>query len=493
MALFPTHLSRRSLLAVTGASALAAHGGLLDFASSLFADVPKPAFKPRVRVVFVRPEADRNWMGWPGAAFNPEAKQAEYTRILTEAAKKLGVQFEVSPIPVHEPESVEALVEDLPKLRLDGLVAIVMNLKSWPQALHIAKNRGDAPMIVFSPLGTSMAEQIKPILAVPKTFVAATQDVQWLATGMRMLKAVAEMKQARICMIAGDAIKDRRIDVLGTTLHYVPLERWVAEVRKTEDSDESRALADYYAREAVRVVEPRKADLLEAAKNYVVARRIMAAEKCQGISVDCYRLLNERRIGCGMCVAWSRLLDEGIVAACEADADAAVTMLMTGLLFDRPGFQQDPSPNTVSGTLIGNHCTCATRLAGFTQPHEPFELRNHAESETGVAMKVTWRPEQEITVVKFQPPNTLALCTGRVVGNVAEKDATGCRTSIEVRLDGVDPKAVQGNHQLFVYGKLDAPLSAFASLAGLQVAGICEGRPVQPDKPIRHGLPPVAG
>jgi len=466
------NVSRRNFLTLTGASALAAKLGLLDFASSLCADAPKSTTRPRVRAVFVRPETDRYWMGWPGAAYDPEARQAEYTKILTAAAKSLGVRFEVNPVPVHEPESVEDLLAELEQSPPDGLIVTVMNVKSWARVHYLAKNRPDVPMIVFSPLGTGFAENARPIRGVPKTFVAATQDAEWLSTGMKMLKAIAEMKNARIAIIAGQAAKDVRLDAIGTTLHYLPLDRWPAEVRKVEESAESRAIADYYAREALRVVEPRQADILAAAKNYVVARNIMAAENCQGISVDCFPLVNERRVGCGMCLAWSRLLDEGIVAACEGDPDAAVSMMLTSLLFDRPGFMQDPAPNTVNNTLIGSHCTCATKLAGFDQPHEPFELRSHAESQTGVALKVVWRPEQEITILKFRAPATLALATGRVVGNVADKDSTGCRTAIEVRLDGADPADIQGSHQLFVYGNLDAPLKAFAQLAGLTVAPI---------------------
>lgn len=464
--------SRRTFLTVAGSTAIASRLGFWDYAERLSAAVPPAVRRPRVRAVFVRPNTDRNWMGWPGAHYDPEFQQNQYTRILTEAAGRLGMELEITALPLHEPERVSEFLEGLVQSPPDGLVITAMNLKSWQQVHYLALNRPDIPTIVFSPLGTAFGEQIQPIQRVPHTFVAATQDAHWLAAGMRMLKTTAEMKSARLCIVGGNTSRDAPVQALGTTLHYVPLDRWPAEVRKVEESDQVRALADYYTREAVRIVEPRQAEILAAAKNYFVARNIMAAERCQGISVDCYRLLNERQIGCGMCLAWSRLLDEGIVAACEADSEAAVTMSLVIRLFDRPGFMQDPAPNTVSNTLVGSHCTCATKLAGFNQPHEPFELRNHAETETGVSLKVAWRPEQEITIVKFRAPDALAMTTGRVVGNIAEQDATGCRTAIEVRLDGVAPETVRGHHQLFVYGKLDAPLSAFAALAGLHVTRV---------------------
>ena len=464
--------SRRTFLTVAGSTAIATRLGFWDYVERLSAAVPAAARRPRVRAVFVRPNIDRNWMGWPGAHYDPEFQQGQYTRLLTEAAERQGMQLHINPQPLYEPEAVTEFLEELAGTPPDGLVITAMNLKSWPQVHYLVQNRPDIPTIVFSPLGTAFGEQIQPIQQAPHTFVAATQDSHWLTAGMRMLKTTADMKAARLCIVAGNAARDVPVKSLGTTLHYVPLDRWPAEVRKVEESEQVRALADYYAREAVRIVEPRQAEILAAAKNYFVARHIMATERCQGISVDCYRLLNERQIGCGMCLAWSRLLDEGITAACEADANAAVTMSLVSRLFDRPGFMQDPAPNTVNNTLVGSHCTCATKLAGFNQPHEPFELRSHAETETGVSLKVAWKPEQEITIVKFRAPDALAVATGRVVSNIAERDATGCRTAIEVRLDGVDPTTVRDHHQLFVYGKLDAPLRAFAALAGLRVTQV---------------------
>jgi hypothetical protein len=142
-------------------------------------------------------------------------------------------------------------------------------------------------------------------------------------------------------------------------------------------------------------------------------------------------------------------------------------------LLGRPGFMQDPAPNTLRNTLIGSHCTCATRLDGFDKPHAPFVLRSQAESASGVALQVLWRPGQEITIMKFLAPDKIVLGTGRVVENVAGAAATACRTSVEVKLDGLaDARNVKDNHQLFLCGKWDEPLSAFAELAGLKAAPI---------------------
>jgi hypothetical protein len=376
-------------------------------------------------------------------------------------------------MPLDDAEAIVAFTEQTSKSPPDGLIVIVMHLKSWPKAEYIARNRGAAPTVVFSPLGTAFAEQVRTVRAVPRTFVAATPDAQWLAFGLQMLKTVFQLQRARLCIVSGTSTEERSVKSTGTTLCYVPLDRWIQELSRIDTTDEMQAIAAYYMREAQKIVEPRKEDILSAAKNYLIARRIMAAEKCQGISVDCFPLLNERRIACGMCLAWSRLLDEGLVGACEGDSDAAVSMLLTSSLLGQPGFMQDPAPNTVRNTLIGSHCTCPTCLDGFEKPHAPFILRSQAESASGVALQVLWRPGQEITIVKFSAPDTLVLGTGHVVDNVDGAGATACRTSVEIEVDGLaDARDVKVGHPLLLSGKWDSQLKAYAELAGLRVVPV---------------------
>jgi hypothetical protein len=288
-----------------------------------------------------------------------------------------------------------------------------------------------------------------------------------------MFNTVWQMKNSRLCIVRGNKVEDRPLDVIGTTLHYIPRNRWPEEFKKLETTDEVKAIADYYAKEAKKIVEPNQEDILNAAKTYFTARRIMAAENCQGIAVDCLPLIGSRSVPCPPCIALSRLLDEGRVGACEADWNAAISMLMTGLLFDRPGFMQDPAPNTVNNTLMGAHCTCATRLNGYDKPHEPFILRSHSESGLGVSPQVLWRIGQEATIMKFQGPGSIILGTGRVVSNIATPPSGGCRTSVELEVDGVaDTRDVKGFHQLFIYGNLERQFKDYCQLAGIKVTHI---------------------
>jgi len=188
--------------------------------------------------------------------------------------------------------------------------------------------------------------------------------------------------------------------------------------------------------------------------------------------MDCLGPITRREI-LPPCVAFSRLRDEGMLGTCEADWNAAISTRLTDLLFDRPGFMQDPAPNTVNNTLMGAHCTCATKLDGFDKPPAPFILRSHSESNLGVAMQVLWRVGQEVTIMKFQGPESIILGTGRVLRNIDTPPSGGCRTSLEIEVDDVaDSRDIKGFHQLFIYGNLELQFKAYCDLAGIKVVHI---------------------
>ena len=117
--------------------------------------------------------------------------------------------------------------------------------------------------------------------------------------------------------------------------------------------------------------------------------KVLADEGCQGIAIDCLPHVRDRSAA-APCLGFSCLNDQGTAAACQPDWPAAVSLRLTYLLLNRPGFMQNICVNTVNNRLMGAHCTCPTLLAGPGQPAAPFVARSHAESDTGVAVQVIW-------------------------------------------------------------------------------------------------------
>jgi hypothetical protein len=462
-------------MSAVGVSALAVNTSLLSYTSAAVADEAKPAAKPRIRVVFFRPKVDRYWMGWPGACYDIKAREADYVKIMSDAAKELGIQLDVDAEPVADMAAVKTLLEECKQSPPDGIVITVGSLSPdyWPQANQFVAEKGELPTIVFSPMGTSFTGHLQDMRKAKKTLVAATQDLTWLATGMKMFRTMWDMKNTRICIINGTKTEDHVVNGLGTTLHHIPLNRWVEEFQKTEVTEEVKAVAESLKKQAEKIVEPKPDDIINAAKNYVVAKRIMAAENCQGISLNCLGLVQTRKIPCPPCMAWLKLNDEGLVGCCECDVTSALSLRLCSLLTGRPGFMQDPAPNTVSNTFMGAHCSSPTKLRGFDKPAEPLILRSHSESEIGVSPQVLWPKDEAVTVMKLIEPAKMILGTGKVVANIDTPPAGGCRTSVELAMDNVaDTLDCQGFHQLFILGKHDLLFKAYSQLAGIEVAPI---------------------
>ncbi len=471
-------LDRRDFMATVGLSSLAASGVFGATASARAGNETSTAAaktRPRVRAVFLHPKTDRYWMGWPGAAYDIKRRDAEFTNRMKIAAEELDVDLEVDAEPLAEISDVDKLLAECKQSPPDGLIAVVgaLSPRYWPHADKLAAEKGDVPLIVFSPMGTSFTGHLQATREAKKCFTAATQDHGWLATGMKLLRTIWDMKTTRLCIVNGDQTRDRVLKVIGTTLHFMPLKRWTDELAGQKVTPEVEALAEEFAATAKKIVEPNRQDILKAAKNYFVARRIMEAENCHGISINCLGLVGEREIDCPPCMAWQKLNDEGSVGCCECDWNAAISLRLCFLLTGRPGFMQDPVPNTVNGTLMGAHCSSPRKLRGPNGPSEPCILRSHSESNIGVAPQVIWPIGEPVTVIDFDGSSRLILGTGEVVANIDTPPCGGCRTSVELKMDNVDdPRDCKGFHQPFILGRHDRLFRAYCRLAGIEVVPI---------------------
>jgi L-fucose isomerase-like protein len=148
------------------------------------------------------------------------------------------------------------------------------------------------------------------------------------------------------------------------------------EYQRTAVDDEVQAMAADYTRRARRQVGATKEDMINGVRSYVVARTILKREQGDAITMDCLGALGRTKISLP-CIAWSKMNDDGVPAGCEADLGAVATHCIVQYLFDRPGFQQNPVAETARQAIIGAHCSCPTKLRGFSESPEPFDLLHH--------------------------------------------------------------------------------------------------------------------
>ncbi|MBN1346895.1 MAG: hypothetical protein JXQ73_29660 [Phycisphaerae bacterium] len=467
-------LSRRELL-LTAAGAGVVGGYVLREATAAEASEPidaEPREKwPDVRVAFLRPK-DKYWLGWPGTAWDVGACQ-EYMKkgkaLIAKFGEELKVRVDIEPEPLYDEAAVNAFLAKIKQTKPGGVILMPLHMNQWASVNKLAGS--GRPTIIFAPLGTCFTGHIQQVSKQPGVYLASSADFELnpIRYGMKMIRTEHDVRRSRIAVLRGSETKDQVLEPFGLKLRYLPRARFPEAFKKIDAKDPKVvAMADDYQKRAAKIVEPKREDIINASRNYYACLDIMKAEQCNGFTMDCLGLVMAREIPCPPCMAYAKLLDVGIPGVCEADINAVMSHMLCCKLLDRPGFQQDPVPETVHNTFIGAHCVCGTKLNGYDKPSEKFILRSHSESDIGVSLQVIWRPEQEVTVMQFAGPGKMMLGKGKVLRNFDTPPAGGCRTSVELAIDGpVDTRDTKGFHQLFIYGDHVRDFQAYGQMFGI--------------------------
>ncbi len=470
-------VSRREVLLSTAVAGLA--GGLFAQtarAKEFVRPVEPQAQWPKVRVAFMRPR-EKYWLGWPGTAFPLEDYVAKSRKLTEQFAKELNIRLEFAPEPIYDETAAGKWAEETRASDADAALLFPLHFQEVRSKGTLGPMIASGkPTIAFVPLGMCFTSHVRNFCELPRLYLASSPDFELgpVRFGLKMVRTNHNIRHGKIAVLRGNETKEERLEPFGLTIRYLPRDRFVEALQSINPAaPEVTAMADEYSKAAQKIVEPKRTDLLNAARNYYAAVKIMNDEGCTGISMDCLGAVYDKNIPCPPCLAWSKLLDQGIPGVCEADINAVMGHTLCCELLDRPGFMQDPVPNTDTNTLIGAHCVCGTRLNGYDQAREPFVLRSHSESDIGVSVQVLWKEGQEVTVMQMTAPDTMILGKGKVLRNYQTPPAGGCRTSVDISIDAPeDVRATKGFHQLFIYGDHVRQFKAYAQMYDLKTEHI---------------------
>jgi L-fucose isomerase-like protein len=235
-------------------------------------------------------------------------------------------------------------------------------------------------------------------------------------------------------------------DAWGPEIVDVPLEA-LRSAMDQSDPEEVQSLQADFQTGASGIREPSHNDLAMAAKVAVGLRRVIRECRLDACTVRCFDLvLDLKTTGC---LALSALLDEGVVAGCEGDLPAALTMLWMQEMSGQLSFMANPQDlDPASNTLWLAHCTIARRMV------QRYRLRSHFESSLGVGIQGELAPGDY----------TLARIGGKELRELFVSDAEllangdsemRCRTQVQLRLvEKVDQllNRPMGNHHVILPG-----------------------------------------
>ncbi len=474
-------LSRREFLGTTAAGAgamfLAGHlGGRMAMADVAAGGSDLPPVK--IHVVF----AGKAGAAWPKPPFDVKAEVAKLDRQLAETERKLGdIQFVGREI-VQSPAEAAKVAAGLKDA--DAVLLFHLSLGTLPELQQIVEV--GRPTVIFSQpfSGHEWMFVVQWQKAGRRVALVPTSDWGEITEAAAVLRAPARMRRSRLVVVGkpdGTVPAQSAAQVkqkLGVEVVPVSVEKLV-EAHKAVDPGLAEEEADkHWLRPAKKVVEPSREEVIKSARMYFAMKNIMAAERAQAITIRCLGGIPIDVLGYP-CLGFARLLDSGLVGACEADMDSSLTMLMFQYAFGVPGFITDPLFDLAKNAVIHAHCTSPTRMDGPKGERAPFTIRTHRDDDRGAALAVEMRVGQIITCAKLINLDTMILSTGKII-EVPDFDDRGCRTQITTEvadarrmldnwgagmLDGWMPQL----HRVVFYGDRTRGVQYLSTLMGFKI------------------------
>ena len=186
---------------------------------------------------------------------------------------------------------------------------------------------------------------------------------------------------------------------------------------------------------------------------YLALRDLVGKYRLSGLTLRCFDLLGTvRNTGC---LGLAKLNAEGIVATCEGDIPAMLSMVIGRALTGVSGFQANPSrldPET--GEVLFAHCTVPLDMV------TRYVFDTHFESGIGMGIRGHLQ-EGPVTVFKVAGDFSRHFAEeGTLLRNQSQPDL--CRTQVVLRLPETDYflKNPIGNHHIILPGHVKALLDA---------------------------------
>ena len=212
-----------------------------------------------------------------------------------------------------------------------------------------------------------------------------------------------------------------------------------------------------------------KESMIESIKYYIALKELCDEYALSAISVKCYTTYMGK-----VCLAYSLLAEEGIVASCEGDVTNALTMQMVYELSGRPVNNTDLLYlDEKKNTILFAHCGSS----GFSIAGGEIELAPVRLAETGVCCKFVMAAGKVTAVNICGHGDTFRLsymvgnaipCGMEFPGNpvVIKFDKSVEEINEEIMAKGI------GHHWMVAYGDLSAELERFCKIRNIRCYGI---------------------
>ncbi len=217
------------------------------------------------------------------------------------------------------------------------------------------------------------------------------------------------------------------------------------------------------------VLEPTKEHLMDATRAYLALRKLSMREDANGISVNCGRFTEERPVV--PCLAFDRLIDEGVMCACEGDITAMLSSLLLHAVSEKAVSMGNFGTRKGRFEAKEGQVTMEHDIIPLSLASGKFTVRDYHGRKFGVTAYADVAPGQPMTLLNMDRTlSEICVMEGTILGS---EDGIHCREIVRMKVDGdiedVPEIAVGSQHVSMTLGHWMEPLLEAAKLLDLEV------------------------
>ncbi len=258
----------------------------------------------------------------------------------------------------------------------------------------------------------------------------------------------------------------------GVKVEYRPIDELKKMVLKGVDEAAVRKEMEKWKKGAVKITDATDKMIYDCSKMYVLLKSLIEKEGLSAISIDClsFSFSPDETIPLP-CLAFTRLRDEGITAACEADLCMMLSSMLMQEVSGRPSFQSNVSSvNHNTSSVVFRHCVVPTKIYGPDKPGQPYKLQDYHGMGKGAVPEIEYPVDLDITTGGFTKDlKNFVLWHGKIIPGVNDKATPSfpdappemqkmrkyCsnRAEVQIKDTGRFIQNIAGIHHIVVAGK----------------------------------------
>lgn len=188
----------------------------------------------------------------------------------------------------------------------------------------------------------------------------------------------------------------------GVKVEHRPVDDLKALIKEVDESA-ARKEMEIWKKGAAKIIDVTDEMILHSSRMYILLKSLIEKENLAGVSVDCLSFSFGADATIPLpCLAFTRLRDEGITAACEADIVMMLTSMLLQEITKRPSFQSNVSSvDLKNSTTMLRHCVAPTKIFGPDKPQQPYNLQDYHGLGKGGTCEIAYPVGLDVTIGGF--------------------------------------------------------------------------------------------